>query len=391
MRVALIGNMNNNHFALMRYLVDAGIDAHLLLYNNEYSHFSPHNDTWEIQKWEKRIHKLKLDSYGKSIYYKTKRQILKEFGDYDIFIGNGFAPGYFFRIGLILHIFLPYDYYVDGLNLNKTANIIKLFLGNVLKFIQRKGLTHSTLFASALSGETQMILSKFNNNVLRYGIPMVYLEKSMRDKSKGIQIIVNTLKDYELVVFSHVSHIWKNQPGWFTKNIKSNNILIEGFAKYRVQSKSRSVLVLVEYGPDVPYSKELITSLGIDDAVIWLKLLSRKEILLLLDWVHIGCGELGGALWGGTGWEFMSKGVPFFQYVDISPDHFKAETEIPFPPILNVNTSDAIKDHLLNYEKNPQEYRAIGLQLRNWFDDNGGLRLAEKYRDLIITISKDYL
>lgn len=35
MKIGLIGNMNNNNFALMRYFRDLGADAHLLLYAND--------------------------------------------------------------------------------------------------------------------------------------------------------------------------------------------------------------------------------------------------------------------------------------------------------------------------------------------------------------------
>ena len=35
MRLGILGNMNNNHFSLMRYMRDLGIDAHLLLYSDD--------------------------------------------------------------------------------------------------------------------------------------------------------------------------------------------------------------------------------------------------------------------------------------------------------------------------------------------------------------------
>ena len=35
MKIALLGNMNNNNFALLRYFRDLGFDAHLLLFKND--------------------------------------------------------------------------------------------------------------------------------------------------------------------------------------------------------------------------------------------------------------------------------------------------------------------------------------------------------------------
>lgn len=40
-KVALVGNMNNNFFSLIRYLKDKNIQAELFLLNNEMGHFCP--------------------------------------------------------------------------------------------------------------------------------------------------------------------------------------------------------------------------------------------------------------------------------------------------------------------------------------------------------------
>ena len=64
MKIGLIGNMNNNNFALMRYFRDLGADAHLLLYSNDgqgtLSHFKPESDTWEIERWLPYIHQTSI-------------------------------------------------------------------------------------------------------------------------------------------------------------------------------------------------------------------------------------------------------------------------------------------------------------------------------------------
>ena len=121
-----------------------------------------------------------------------------------------------------------------------------------------------------------------------------------------------------------MAHIWKNIPNNFF-DVKKNNILIEGFAKYVKTKKSNNYtakLFLVDYGPDVLSSKDLIKKLHIEAYVTWLPKMSRKEIILLLENVSLGCSELGGLLWGGIGWEFLSKGVPFFHYLEISKNNF---------------------------------------------------------------------
>ena len=59
LRIALVGNMNNNNFSIMRYLCDLGVDAHLILNytdgKSESEHFIPSSDTWDIKKWSNNI------------------------------------------------------------------------------------------------------------------------------------------------------------------------------------------------------------------------------------------------------------------------------------------------------------------------------------------------
>ena len=64
MKIALLGNMNNNNFALLRYFRDLGFDAHLLLFKNDGAghsdHFKIESDTFKIEKWKPYIHQTEI-------------------------------------------------------------------------------------------------------------------------------------------------------------------------------------------------------------------------------------------------------------------------------------------------------------------------------------------
>ncbi len=92
MRVALIGNMNNNNFALMRYLRDLGMDAHLLMYSDEAEHFHPKCDTWELEKWTQYISQLPFSNGSKDTLFLKKRDIEKVINGFEFYIGNGISP-----------------------------------------------------------------------------------------------------------------------------------------------------------------------------------------------------------------------------------------------------------------------------------------------------------
>ena len=112
MRVALLGNTCNNNFALMRYLRDLGVDAHLLLYSNEgiegnNIHYSPEYDTFHFNKWKVYIHRLPVMNGIESIVGRldkmrmppSKTFLKSAFQGYDCYIGSGISPGIFARMG----------------------------------------------------------------------------------------------------------------------------------------------------------------------------------------------------------------------------------------------------------------------------------------------------
>ena len=74
MKIALIGNMNNNNFSIMRYFRDLGADAHLLIYSNDgvgsLSHFTPESDTFNIEKWQAFIHKTDIENGPSSVLFR---------------------------------------------------------------------------------------------------------------------------------------------------------------------------------------------------------------------------------------------------------------------------------------------------------------------------------
>ena len=155
--------------------------------------------------------------------------------------------------------------------------------------------------------------------------PMIFSEEPVKDvdaileRRPEISFQINKMISSNLVVFSHVSHIWKTHPTiHITENLgKRNNILIEGFASYLESPRScnNALLCLFEYGEDFKDSKKLIKNLNIENNVIWYPLLSRKELRALLQFVDIGGSEFSGQFWGGCGWEFITSGVPMLHYL----------------------------------------------------------------------------
>lgn len=390
-KIALIGNMNNNFFSMMRYLRDKGYDARLFIFLNESKHFAPECDTWEIDKWRPYIEYLNVSDSQYAIFSKKILKLKQKFDEYDIIIGCGIVPAIFYKIGIRLDIFIPYAYGIEYLNFRfNLRNPLKYIIDFYVKQFQIQGIKRvKYVITSDYSNKNAEIFESLNIKPEKLAIPMLYLKDNNQLVTDKIKKIINVFKQKDIVLFSHVAHKWKRIPKTWVIDMKRNQVLIEGFAKYIHDNKRKylkPLLVLLEYGHDVEASKELVRKNSIEKYVLWLPLLGRREILLLLDYVNIGGGEFGGALWGGTGWEFISKGVPFFQYVKMTPEEYLISTGQPMPSFINVSTPDEIAEHLINYESNPYYYKGLGENNRNWFHKYFENELIDKYIDLIETI-----
>jgi hypothetical protein len=388
-KIALIGNMNNNFFSMMRYFRDNGYAADLFLFNDESSHFLPINDTWDIDKWEKYIFNLPISNNENTILKNNLGEIKKLLNGYDFYIGCGITPALFEKIGLKLDVFIPYAYGIEfyGAHKFRLFHLIDEIKFRIAKFYQVKGMLNTRhIICPDYSLKFKEVFKSLKRMPTILQIPMVYLEKPPTKLPENIYNIIKKFKLYDMILFSHVAHKWKKIPKSWLLDTKKNQVLIKGFAKYIKSPKrtiSKPLLVLLEYGYDIPASKSLISELGISEYVLWLSLLSRKEIMVLLDYVNLGGGEFGGAIWGGTGWEFISKGVPFFQYVKIDPLEYEKLNGCPMPSFLNVSTEDEILNHLLNYEINKDYYKNIGNSLKEWFRLYNGNNLIKKYIDIL--------
>ena len=132
-KVALIGNMNNNNFALMRILRDNNINAHLFLYSNET--FLPQSDTTNFLKWKRFIHDLEISNGKPDILFFNKTKLKDKLKEFNFIIGNGISPYILKKINRRVNILMPYAEGIEHINENSDP------LFPVLPYILKKGLS----------------------------------------------------------------------------------------------------------------------------------------------------------------------------------------------------------------------------------------------------------
>ena len=371
MKIALFGNMNNMLYQVARYLRDEKHQCTLFLFE-EFDHFLPSADSYaeetEIKIVQLNWKKDNLNSFSKS-------EIESTIKDFDFYLGTDISPAYFFKAGYKLDIFCPHgsDLYEFPFPpfVNKTPQVWELvnyFFGKY----QYNGIKEATCVSLDPSEDVFEIPLK----IIKFGAkferiksnPFLYKNQytlGFENNSPRINEFKTLRTKYDLIIWQHISQDWSDR-GPFKIN-KGNNVLIKGFADYinKTAQKEKALLVLLEYGGDVQKSKDYIIELKIENYVLWIPKMLRKDIMAALTQVDFGVGELGIRRWYSYGsiFEYMQAGLPTMHHRD---DAFYREQGFDLYPMVDADNSEIITQTFLDFEINKEKYKKIGAEAHQW-------------------------
>jgi glycosyltransferase involved in cell wall biosynthesis len=435
MKIGLIGNMNNNNFALMRYFRDLGADAHLLLYANDgtgsLSHFKPESDTWEIEKWLPFIHKTSIPNapvaaldfpYSWLIWFwsiirswlgqgvaptkaVSRKQIRDVYAQYSRLLASGISPATLRRAGISLDVFYPYS---TGVEFFRTGEFLVRFgqKYGFNRFIftrvaqrQMEGVRAAKSVLNAEMGITQDVLLDIGVVPQNLVIPMVYGQGQSPEtpSTKVCQSAWDAIVNSEFTLLHQSRLMWSN-PGHYSKDEwirenKNNDWLLHAFAELmKSRPALKACLLIVEYGPDVATTKRLAAELEIDKYIHWLPKMDRRELMWILARVSVGVGEfydLPKILWGGTGWEALASGKPLLQGFNFEEGEFAQIYGYPPPPMLPVRNQEDILRHLLDMADYPEKREEIGRGAKEWFNRYNGIGLAKQWLEILMVPRED--
>lgn len=410
MRVGIIGNMNNNGFALMRYFRDLGVDAHLLLFSDDgtgsCAHFAPEHDSWTMDRWWPYIHRLPVENgFGALIPTPaalslplTSRRLRRLFADFDQLIGSGLAPAILERCDRPLDVFFPYGIGIEFVDLPPFPQGVhhpSLPKRWAYRYVRRKqidGIRHARLCFNTELSLTRETFERIGKKFLPLAIPMVYNGEAVSGDvlPAELRTLRARMEGFDLTVMHHARLMWVNPGGfsdteWEAHSNKHNDWLLHGFAQFRrVAPDVRAALVILEYGPDVEATRRLVRDLDIAEQVIWLPKMPRKHLMQVLRWCDVGVGEFysaDGVICGGTGWEVLASGKPLLQRLNFSEAEFRRQFGHPPPPLLNARSPEEIARHLHDMATDPDRRATLGKAAREWFGDWQGAGLARRWLD----------
>lgn len=366
MKIACIGNMNNMMFTMCRYLRDAGFDAHLFLWKTEF--FLPGDDCYD-ESYKDYTTILPIDKTNVHLF-ELKTELDKILDDFTFTIGTDIAPALMTLMHRKLDMFLPHgtDIYAfpfpqkrDKENMDRVWWLRQV---NLLSKLQKIGIENCrfTLFPDEYDIHfPYKDKLNFKGELIDMRIPMVYypqyqkdLSQSEIDKLEFGNQFVQTQEENDLVVFSHSRHNGFDLKGELEIHAKGNEVLIEGFANLVAKRPNiKAKLVLFQYGIDVDASKNLVSKLKLDNHVVWMPKMKRKEIMFGIKRADISCGQFVNSwLTCGVVNESLSMGKPLLHYRD---DSLYAKDYSYLYPLLNANSPDQVCEKMEYFLDNKEE------------------------------------
>jgi hypothetical protein len=382
-RVALIGNMNNNMFALTRYLIDNGYDAHLF-YRETSPHFNPKADTFSLDYLS---FCYEVNWFQFSTRIEAIPHIKKQLIGYNFFIGQGDEAAYAVMAGIKFDVYYPYgsDFYKYAW-LPQNYSLLKILYGKVrrstpikesligsnAKFIRKAIVESKFVLFDKTNDEIERKLADLNIQGKLMNIPMPFLYLLAYDKDINWDVhwkneIKKLREQNEFLILYHGRQEWitakKSKLNPYTN--KNTDFLIEGYAKFcKLRSNNKTALIMIEYGNDVAYSKRLIDDLNISKNVIWLPVMYRKDLMYLISQVDVCCGEFNQSyLTFGTIIESMSMAKPVIHHRD---DSLYSEAYTELYPLYNARTPDEITIQIDCAFSNPNGRVQMGLDAKKW-------------------------
>lgn len=373
LKVALLGNMNNNNFALMRFLLDAGIDAYLFLLD-EFQHFIPEADSYNSSMYLDRIHQLNWTTIG---HWKISRSKIKhDMESYNFFIATDRAISYLYKAGIRVDIFLPHGGDIFYLPFFKFSGLFpkKWEIGAWYQSLhQKKGIQKSkNIFLDNTNDEFELLFQKlkYKNKRHKVSFPIVYhpqyfsTEFTLYSKqSKYVKKMLELKKLHGIVILNLSRQVWTGVDNNF--HLKGNDRLFRAFAKFLKETGTRDIcIVAFEYGYDYEKSKELVKDLQISEFVYWMPKLERKDIMPLIAQADVIASEFVHSwLLGGVISEALIMSKPLLGVrKDANYSHYDT-----LYPLLNASNEEDILEKLKLIYTNPQLVTEIGTMAHKWY------------------------
>ncbi len=360
----------------MRHLRIKGYEADLI-FSNEFDHFLPQADTFE-DKYLNHIYQF--DFGNNSILQSNRFSIASYFSKYNSIIACGSSIAYLTYSNIKIDIVIPYGSDLYNLPFFEPKIDFDISLDKwrtTFAKNQKKGIENAeAIIFDYTNEEFEKVIDKFNLKGTRYKYPCPFIFTQefnpentdfIRERSSLSRQIVQIKEKFDFVAFSHIRQSWKNPEDMWS--YKGNDSIFKAFKNFLTVTKSKSCLIVFEYGIDVENSKLLVKELEIEQNVIWFPLMQRRDILTMISYIDVGVGEIGNFSWFSYGeiYEFLCMKKPVIHRRDDNLYIGKVES---LYPMLSASNEEQVTSALVECYTNKTKTDKMAEEAYNWYITN---------------------
>ncbi|MDX4012954.1 glycosyltransferase, partial [Aliarcobacter skirrowii] len=145
---------------------------------------------------------------------------------------------------------------------------------------------------------------------------------------------------------------------------KGNDIFIEGFAKFVKEVNPKAKSIFIEWGQKVCDSKELISHLGIEENIIWIKPLHNYAMIRVILSSDVVADQFYLGAFGSTTPKALMCGKPAMLYLDESLHEWCFDE---MPPVLNTAKSEDVFSGLSKLYNDKNFAKKVSFESKNWY------------------------
>lgn len=400
LRVALYGNMCNFLYQIAKVLrrPDAeglAIDAHLFIERSADMQNLPESDDPEMQggypAWIHVDDWMHGSRRAQGVVLPWTLPLVRRWREFDLLVVSAEGPGaapfakrpYLFISGGGDLTLMPFAERYAALD--EHPSVAKSIAWRLRAHWQRRGIKRASTIAT-------QPFTPFLQALDALGIPRARMagvtsllsldterfRRMPREHASAVPMNVGAMATSDFVLFHPSRLMIRDTPVLrATGQWKANDALLRGFAQFvREGSASRPVLALIDrvHSPDVALARQLITELGIEAHVVWLKGHSaqgftRHELMALYSMSDVVADDFGAGWFGSVALEACATECAVLTFVDEAA----MAQMYPSHPFVNARTPPEIATALARLHTNPSERADIGRRSRDWVCRHHGM------------------
>ncbi|MGE5499541.1 MAG: glycosyltransferase, partial [Syntrophothermus sp.] len=381
MKINILGNTCNNAYAIVKYLRQLGVDAHLFYNKTLDIQTLPQSEDPELLKnFPDWLHPYSEEDTGPHPFRSANKEFLEKISDCDLIQAEDVGIIWAMQSGKP-YVWIPYGW---DLNFYSFFSYWKKYYQNDFP----EYFLTPVIYRQAIANASAVIWGLFDQN-LRHGFQIIndLVEKQrfvhnntlLIDTARFVPQEGHTAQELlnELGIDNSVEGLTIFFPSrlMFSKDTyysKRSDVLLYAAGKLKQEGIPFTLIIVEKGNPDELLAKEIIKDLNIEDRTIWIPKMQRHQLIKWYSTADITVDEFSSGAVGSLALEAIAcNGTMMTYFKNEHEDPISWPTNIAFgtnPPLINVYSVDDTFNALKYYSAHRDELRRIAKSGRDWVE-----------------------